>query len=337
MNETDVLNAFHDQKKLYELALSLFPDAGLDEQIFNSILENAKASDIPEMRYLWPQGEHSLASAANLSLQTNCEARTLYGLTTTHERTQPFHSSFVEECQAVRISLSCGRAEAKGIWTHLGLVKPDDHKIFSVEEVRAHYQTAFSKPPPAFSRVDLITGGRYLDLVRFAPISIFLAYENDDSETPLFYFLESGSVTGRPEVLYYASQMGESILTEAGFAFTPFACAQNWYDGLLTMTADGTEPASIVIPISQEKNGERHYLTVTVNYAIAPPGEVIFPGAQMIIAVMRVFALGLGLQLDRGLIGRAMGKWCLKRTQWGEKPPLDGQADGYCGCPQEQA
>ena len=337
MNETDVLNVFHDQKKLFDLVLSLFPDAGLTEQVFAAILEDAKASDVVEMRYLWPQGEHSEASKANLILQANCEKRTLYALTTTHHRTQPFHSSFVEECQGVRISLAATRAEAYGIWTHLGLVKPDDHKIFSVEEVSAHYQAAFDKAPPAFSRVDLITGGRYLDLVRFAPISIFLAYENEQSETPLFYFLESGSVTGRPEVLYYASQMGESILAHAGFAFTPFACAQNWYDGLLTMTACGKEPACLAIPISQEKDGQRHYLTVEVNYSIIEPGQVIFPGAQMIIAVMRVFALGLGLQLDRGLIGRAMGKWCLDRTEWEVKPPLDGKADGYCGCPQEQA
>src|SRR5690606_32682297 len=336
MNESDVLNVFHDKEKLFNLVLSLFPDAGLNEQVFDSILENANASEVPEMRYLWPQGDLSETSKANLALQANSKPRTLYALTTTHNRTQPFHSNFVEECQAVRISLAATRAEAHGIWTHLGLVKAEDHKIFTVAEVKAHYQSAFSKPPPAFNRVDLITGGRYLDLVRFSPISILLAYENEQSETPLFYFLESGSVTGRPEVLYYSPQMGARILAEAGFAFTPFACSQNWYDGLLTMTSDGKEPESIVIPISQEKNGDRHYLTVTVNYSIIQPGKVIFPGAQMIIAVMRVFALGLGLQLDRGLIGRAMGEFCLKRTTWAVKPPIDGEADGYCGCSKEQ-
>jgi hypothetical protein len=337
MNENDIIELFRDKAKLFDLVTTAFPEAGIDQGIFEAILHNAKASDKAEMRHFWPIGEQSDEAKRNQAAQDNCESRTLYSLTTTHTRVQPFESAFVEVCQSVRVTLPQSRANAKDTWTHLGLVKASDHKMFSVDEMREHYEAAFSEAPPPIARVDLITGARFLDVVRFSPISIFFAFEKEDDDVPLFYFLESGSVTGQPEVLYYSKNMKDRIFAQAGFAFTPFACSQNWYNSLLTMNTEGTEPLLINIPISQDKDLGRHYLTVDVEYAIEEPGKVTFPGALMIIAVMRVFALGLGMEFDKGVIGRALGEWCRNHTEWTTKPPKHGKPDGYCGCPETQS
>lgn len=333
MSDIDVAGLLGEEWRLYELVRSAFPEAGLTPAVFSDILTDAKQSALPVLSHLGGPGPLSEATRENQKKQASCQNHTLYKLMAEHSRVAPFSAAFVEECQAVRVTLPQSRENCDAIWTHLGVVKQDDHLIFSVDEVKARYAEVFGGPPPNIARVDLVTGARDLDLARFSPLSIFFAYAKESDAVPLFYFLESGSVTGRPEVLYYAPKMGEAIFAQAGFAFTPFACSQNWYTGTLQMNDAGTEPTSVSISVAQEKNGQRHYLTVSVGYEVAEPGPVIFPGAQMIVAVLRVFALGLGLQLDRGLLGRALGEFSLRHTEWQITPPKTGEADGYCGCP----
>jgi hypothetical protein len=334
MSDIDVTGLLGNERHLFDLARSVFPEAGLTPEVFSDILTDAKQSSLPLLAHLGAKGPLSDATRANQKLQSSCEKHKLYKLMAEHARVAPFSAAFVEECQAVRVTLPQSRKNCDAIWTHLGVVKQDDHLIFSVDEVKARYAEVFGGSPPNIARVDLVTGARDLDLARFSPLSIFFAYENEADSVPTFYFLESGNVSGRPEVLYYAPKMGEAIFAQAGFAFTPFACSQNWYTGTLQMNEAGTEPTSVSISIAQEKNGQRHYLTVSVGYEEAEPGPVIFPGAQMIVAVLRVFALGLGLELDRGILGRALGEFSLRHTDWQIAPPKTGEADGYCGCPE---
>ncbi len=336
MTDQEVLELFRDEERFFRLVSQVFPSGRFDRKTVFDIMETARRSGDPLVQHLGPGKPLSPEAQKALERQNGSGGHTLYRLEAGHSRDQPFQSAFVEECQAVRVTLPQKPSQEHAIWTHLGVVKAHDHKLFSVEEFKADYQRAFGEPAPTVARVDLVTGARYLDLVRFSPISIYFAYEKEADERPSFFFLESGSVTGRPEVLYYAKDMTTVIHAEAGFAFTPFACAQNWYKGTLTMTKDGIEPESVLISVAQEKDGQRHYLDVFVGYQVAKPGNVICPGTQAIVAVMRVFAIGLGLQFERGVIERAVGEWCCKQVPWKIEPPLHGSPDGYCGCPDAQ-
>lgn len=260
-----------------------------------------------------------------------CGKHTIYALTVRHQRTKPFEADWVGHCQSVRVTLPQTKDQAEAIWTHLGVVKPTDHLLFSVEEIVAGYAEKFGQQPTV-ARLDLVTGARHFDLDRFSPISVFLAYERADDEQASFYVYESGSAQGSPEVLYYAPDMSSMIDAEAGFQFTPFACNTNWYKGKLTMNRAKTEPSVVSISISQERDGQRHYLDITASYEVVEPGRVVWPVALQIQAALRVFAIAqaMGCKLDiwewgLGQIGRSAFDWITV-------PPERGSSEGYSGC-----
>lgn len=332
MTEDDVVSLLHDQKRFLALLQDVFPSASWDEDTLARAYQAAQISRDPRTKPLI--GLDTLSESAKLALekQKNAPAHTMYAIEAGHHRNQPFQSEFIEQCQAVRVTLPATDQGEHPIWTRLGVVRSSDHLLFSIEGFCAAYEKAFQQPAPSLGRVDLITGARHLDLARFSPVSIYLAFENESDEKPLFFFLESGSVTGRPEVLYFTKTMNDTLHTHAGFAFTPFACAANWYTSRLTMDDTGTEPSALSISVAQEKDGGRHYLNVSLAYQVQDPKEVICPGAQAIVAVLRVFALGLGLEFDKHLIMSALGEWSRKHLPWGVVPPEKGSPDGYLGC-----
>ncbi len=332
MTEDDVVSLLRDPARLLALLQDVFPSACWDEDTMARAYQAAQISHDPRLGPIMGIDELAQSAARALEEQQNAPAHTMYTIEAGHHRDQPYPSKFIEECQVVRVTLPPTDQEEHAIWTRLGVVKAQDHLLFSVEGFCTAYEKAFQQPAPPLERVDLITGGRHLDLARFSPVSIYLAYEKETDERPLFYFLESGSVTGRPEVLYFAKTMSDGIHAEAGFAFTPFACAANWYSGTLTMNEAGTEPAALLISVAQEKDGLRHYLDVSLTYQVRDPQEVMSPGAQAIVAVLRVFALGLGLQFDQHVILSALGEWSRKHLPWAIVPPKTGSADGYLGC-----
>ena len=261
---------------------------------------------------------------------------TLYQTQARHHRVEPYEADWVgNDCQSVRVSVPQSYDEDARIWTYLGVVKASDHLIFSIDQVVDTYEQAFGSRPTV-GRVDLITGARHLDLDRFSPISIFLAYTQAEDETPSFYFLEAGSAQGNPEALYPARDMGSGIHTTCDFSFTPFACKYNWYTGGLTMTEDGKEPAQILNSVAQEENGTRHYLTLTADYTVIDPGRVNLPVVAQAEAVLRVSALaqGMGVASD---IEKLLGDCAREILDWDTKPPRDGEADGYDGCPPSDA
>lgn len=111
----------------------------------------------------------------------------LYSISARHHRVQPYETDWKgNDCQPARVTLPQAPSGAWGIWTALGVVKPSDHLLFSIKQVSVLYQSACGRVP-TLDRVDLITGARHLDIDRFAPISIFLAYENADDTRPSFY------------------------------------------------------------------------------------------------------------------------------------------------------
>ena len=222
-------------------------------------------------------------------------------------------------------------SSAEPIWTYYGVVKAEDHLMFSVEEVVAGYEKKFGSQPKV-ERVDLITGARHHDLDRFAPLSVFLAYEHAEDTQASFYVYESGSAQGNPAVLYWAPTMGAKILANAGFQFTPFSNPDDWYTGKLIMNRKKTEPSILSVSISQTKDGARHYIDLTASYAIVEPGKVVWPIALQIQAALRVFAIaqGMGCKLEvwewgLGQVGRSAYSWI-------SEPPQRGRGEGYSDC-----
>lgn len=257
---------------------------------------------------------------------------TLYALTARHHRVEPYEADWVgNDCQSVRVTVPQSADPDASFITYLGVVKASDHLVFSVDEVVQCYAEAFGSTPTV-GRVDLITGARHLDLDRFSPISIFLAFTNADDEVPSFYILEAGSAQGNPEALYPAPDMASGVHTQADFSFTPFACAANWYTGALTMDDGGTEPRAIVNSVAQEKDGKRHYLTLSVDYEVIDPGVVKWPVFAQAEAVLRVCALSQGMGVASE-IESLLGDCAREVYRWEVEPPRTGEADGYDGCP----
>lgn len=322
----DIEDDFDKVKKILRRA---FPEDATDEDVAARLDKLRRTQAEPGIERLINEVEKE-----GERLQTALRGRhTLYEITVRHDRTKPFESDWVGHCQAVRVTLPERPDEAEPIWTHLGVVKASDHLAFSVQEIREGYAEAFGTSPN-IERVDLVTGARHYDIDRFSPISIFLAFEHAADEVPAFYVYESGSAQGNPQKLYWAAQLDSTILDTAGFAFTPFACSDNWYRGRLIMNRSKTEPSIVSINISQEKDGQRHYLTLTASYAVSPPGPVIWPIASQIQAAIRVFAIAQGMGCDLDIFEQGLGLLARGTLDWITTPPLRGQSDGYSGCSQ---
>jgi hypothetical protein len=254
---------------------------------------------------------------------------TIYSVTARHHRVKPFESDWVGHTQAVRVTLPRSRQAAEPIWTHLGVVKAEDHLLFSVEEIVAGYAKQFGTEPK-LERVDLITGARHYDLDRFAPLSVFLAYENATDKQPKFYVYESGTALGKPAALYWAPSLAAKIVTNAQFQFTPFSCPDDWYTGKLIMNRAKTEPSVLSVSISQTKDGARHYIDLTASLEIVEPGKVVWPVAMQIQAALRVFAIAQGMGCKLEVWEWTLGQVGRSAFDWIAEPPQRGKADGYC-------
>jgi hypothetical protein len=276
--------------------------------------------------------------AANEALQLAAAGQyKIYAIDARHHRVEPYEADWHGgDCQQVRVTLPQAPNQAKWIWTELGVVKPSDHLLFSVRQVASVYNAVYGRVP-TIGRVDLITGARHLDIDRFAPLSIFLAYENASDELPSFYFLEAGSAQGNPEAIYTTEHMQASVHSPAGFSFTPFACANNWYTGGLRMDASGIEPATVFNSVAQLKDGQRHYFELTANYSLITSGsvEVKWPILAQIEASLRVFALAQGMDatvISPPALQDLLGDCARRIYEWVKQPPRSGPSNGYDGC-----
>lgn len=258
---------------------------------------------------------------------------TLYAVTARHNRTKPFSSDFVGHAQAVRVTLPPTLEAARPIWTHYGVVKKDDHLAFSIKEIVDGHAERFGRRPKV-ERVDLITGARHHDLDRFAPLSVFLAYEHADDSVPIFYVYESGSAQGNPAKLYWAEALDATIIDTAGFLFTPFARVNNIYKGRLIMNRAKTEPSLLSINIALDEDFEKHYIQITASYAVVEPGPVYWPITTQIEAAMRVFAIAQGMGCELELWERGFAQLGRSTLDWITEPPHRGKPQGYSGCSQ---
>ena len=334
-----VEDLFDDISKVSRLLRRAFPGTQPDEDEVRARRDKLRRAEIePGLERVCKSADQQQptgpSDAEREAARLQEEARgkhKIYAITVRHHRTKPFAADWVGHCQSVRVTLPRTRAEAQPIWTHLGVVKAADHLLFSIEELVEGYATRFGARP-TIGRLDLVTGARHYDLDRFSPVSVFLAYEHATDEQASFYVYESGSAQGKPAVLYYAPTMGATIHDSAGFQFTPFACATNWYTGKLIMNRTKTEPSVVSISISQERDGQRHYLELTASYEVVEPGKVVWPVALQIQAALRVFAIaqGMGCKLEPWEWG--LGQIARSAFDWIAKPPQRGASEGYSGC-----
>lgn len=342
MADPQLVSLLADPKRVTELLAKTLPDDKVTVEDVAARLSLLRELDDPrlELESILRELEHT--PRADIEAQVAAEAlqqaakgqHTLYAITARHHRIEPYAADWYgKDCQQVRVTLPATLAEAEPIWTHLGVVKASDHLLFSVADVVAAYAKAYGTTPTV-GRVDLITGARHLDIDRFAPISIFLAYEQPTDTLPCFYYLESGSAQGNPAAIYTSPGMDVDIHTQADFSFTPFACAQNWYTGGLIM--NGAEPATVVNSVAQLKDGQRSYLRLTAEYRVIEPGAVIWPIRAQIEASLRVFALAQGMDVELFkpvALQHLLGDCARRIYEWAVEPPRSGPADGYDGCP----
>lgn len=216
----------------------------------------------------------------------------------------------------VRVTLPKLKADEKTISTPLGEVHPHDHLFFSNEQLRNYYfnlcypngpdspGVSYYKKLPAFERVDLVTPARY-NLVRFAPLAIFMVYAKADDKEPIFYMMEGGNGLGFCEVIYISPTMDprESILMNAGYRPTSFSNSWNYYLAKTLFKKDHPVHVSIKIytrkeaksiPFSQMGRDSAYHFDIKMNLEqrtlaqVADTGVFIHPAKQVFEAFLRI-------------------------------------------------
>src|ERR1700756_5409248 len=164
----------------------------------------------------------------------------------------------------VRVTLPKRKKDRHVISTPIGDVKHSDHLFFSNKELRKyHFNLCFPNGPdspgvslykhlPPFERVDLITPARY-DLLRFAPLAIYMVYAKENDTKPIFYLMEGGNGLGFCEVLYVSPTMdpNKPILMDAGYRPTSFS--NSWNSYLAKTEFKNDDPDSVIIKVYTRK------------------------------------------------------------------------------------
>jgi len=238
----------------------------------------------------------------------------LYTCQSIHNRDKPKKEKHDGIINWVRVTLPEKNAPfleplKNDIKTPIGWVRACDHLAFSNEAIREYifndnYPNGVDQPGetqqlPAFKRMDLVTPARY-DFVRFAPLAIFIAYEEVDSTTPLFYILEAGNALGQPKVMYASSpNLNTPILMESGYKPTPFSSPENYY--LSEVEFDKMDPIHVSIKVFTEEEIEQsednyHFhidlaLERTSLEQVASVDNFIPPAKQLLDAFLRITEL----------------------------------------------
>ncbi len=238
----------------------------------------------------------------------------VYHQRATHARRTPVTSVFTGEAQSVRTRL--GVDEPRKYETPIGMVLPSDHLLPTVHAVLEKYGSRIGRP---FARVDLVAPAR-LAAVRFSPMSLYLGYETEESETPFFVIYEAGSALGTPMALYLGETLDTVIEERAGYAPTPFSSPDHWYSGGLRMALNGRDPEALYMRASKEKGGEP-YLRLHVEYLKATDGApVMWPAREMVEAALRAMAIMKGMGLSQNVVERLVGAAGVATLPWVDLP-----------------
>jgi hypothetical protein len=248
----------------------------------------------------------------------------VYHQRATHARRTPVTSVFTGETASVRVTL--GRDEPQAHETPIGTVLPSDHLMPTIRDVRERFGARVGKP---FARVDLVGPARR-SAVRFAPMSIYMGYELEESPVPFFLVFEAGSALGNPMALYLAETLDTVIEERAGYAPTPFASADHWYSGGLRMAANGRDPETLYMRASKERGGDP-YLRLHVEYLRADEPPFTWPAREMVEAALRAMAIQKGMGLPQNVFERLTGETGLVAVPWVDKPDNAPAADAPPG------
>lgn len=219
-----------------------------------------------------------------------------YWVTAQHDRDAPSgFAPFTGELAMARVTLP--ERTPKTFHTAFGTIAPGDHLIDTVFEANQKYAHHLGYEA---KRVDLITPAR--DVLRFGAISVLFGYKNKTDKKPSFYILEAGTATGQPKVLYLGKKIGDPINAYAGYAPTPFACAQHAYYGVLTAKNDD-DPDTLSISSREIENGvsQTPYIRVTIKWELQAGGlRNIWPGFLITKAAAIVIGRKLSGKIPKG-------------------------------------
>lgn len=243
----------------------------LINEVYDQIGRNWK--DIPTLNEAktWYTG-----ASKDAQPEDNKGAYKYYIMKAYHARYKPFLSNFCGLQEAVLVSLPKDNekterfVDIKGVQystpyfsTKLGIVskvnivnneKKTNNLAFSVEgfqKIYDEYANSRGWDPKKFAKVELINGAKRPGVSRWAAISVYLAYEKEESLDPVLYAIEAATANGAlpnptrmpgqtGSTFYFAPSLGQPICSnprdpindqgcETGYAFTPFSSATNVY------------------------------------------------------------------------------------------------------------
>jgi len=220
----------------------------------------------------------------------------------------------------VRVTLPKTKLESHQIiQTPIGIIKREDHLFFSNEELRKYYfNLCYPKGPdsagvslykklPAFERVDLITPARY-DLIRFAPVAIYMVYAKANDTKPIFYLMEGGNGLGFCEVLYVSPTMDpdKPILMDAGYRPTSFSSSWNYYLAKTEFANDDptwvsikvyTRKEILTVPPATLRKDKKYHFEISMQMIpstleeVADAKHFVHPAQQVVQAFLRLETL----------------------------------------------
>lgn len=203
-------------------------------------------------------------------------------------------SDFVGTVPMVRISVPLD-GDSYRINTAIGDVLGSDHLLRNLKDLVA-------KAYPC-ERAELITPVRR-DGVRFAAISVILAYEKFADTLPKYYVLEAGLAQGGARMSYISSSMA-TIIRRADYQPTQFASPSNFYRGDMAM--NGNEPAVLTIESftsdPRKDSNAKPYITISATFVHVSRFDKRLDTAPLQLyreAVIRVAAIAesLGQKVD---------------------------------------
>jgi hypothetical protein len=166
-------------------------------------------------------------------------------------------SDFVGTVPMVRISLP-NDGDSYRIGTVIGDVLASDHLLRNRQDLVA-------KAYPC-ERAELITPVRR-DGVRFAAISVILAYEKFGDTLPKYYVLEAGLAQGGARMSYIAPSMA-TIVRRSDYQPTQFASPSNFYRGDMAM--NDNEPSVLTIESftsdPRKDSSATPYITISASF-----------------------------------------------------------------------
>ncbi len=294
-----------DPDELREALAFSFPDSEHDDALVASVLETVRTGqepapdDEPDGPLSFGEDEEDFVSG-------------YYIAHAEHDRLLPIRSTFVGHLPQARLVLPKRDAD-KRARTPMGVALRSDRKLPSVAAVNRYLGRQ------AAERVELITAVRRGG-ARFGAIALYLCYREEGDAAPSFYFLEAGTATGLPKVLYYAPSLSAEVQYHTGYKPTPFSSDQYFYRGALTMRADDpNEPKELVVSVSERERGAP-YAKITVDYERRAERPKYRPLRLIVEAVARIVAIGRAMDVKVGGTEKFAAGLRKRPLEWIHKP-----------------